>query len=141
MTINQMNIDEGLRGLNPVIPVTTSDTNPEISIDLNPPLMQPNYNGNLDYHITDAQKRVDINKVNSLHNKTVSSYNKLKCANIIFAGSCQLGDNCVFKHVFPSTKLQPKSVFENRVKANYTKKNELSDFQPSASTKFQQKKM
>ena len=77
--------------------------------------------------------------MNSLRNKTVSSDNKLKCANIILAGSCQLGDNCVFEHVFSSTKLQPKSVFENRIKANYTKKNELNDFQPSASTKFQQK--
>ena len=122
-----------------MIPVTTSVINPEIFIDLNPPLIQPNYNGNLDYHITDAQKRADINKVNSLHNKTVSSDNKRKCVNIILAGSCQLGDNCVFEHIFSSTKLQQKSVFENRVKANYTQKNELRDFQPSASTKFQQK--
>ena len=111
MSINQMNIDEGLRGLNPVIPVTTSNTNPEIFINLNPPLIQANCNGSLDYHITDAQKRVDINKVNSLHNKTVSSDNKLKCANIILAGSCQLGDDCVFEHVFSSTKAPAKKYF------------------------------
>ena len=92
---------KNLRGLNPVIPVTTSDINPEIFIDLSPPLIKPNYNGNLDYHITDAPKTyADINKVNSLHNKTVSSANKRKCANIILAGSCQLGDNCVFENIF-----------------------------------------
>ena len=127
-----------------MIPVTTSDINPVILIDLNPPLIQPNYNGNLDYQITDAQKRVDINKVNSLHNKTVSSDNKRKCANMILAGSCQLGDNCVFDHIFSSTKLQQKSVFENRVKANYTKKMSSVSFnqvhQQSSSKKAPTKK-
>ena len=93
----------------------------KFSLYLNPPLIQPNYNGNLDYHITDAQKRVHINKVNSLHNKTVFSDNKRKCANIIMAGSYQLGDNWAFEQIFSSTKLQQKSVFENRVQANYTK--------------------
>ena len=63
-----------------------------------------------------------------LSNKTVSSDNKLKCTNIILAGSCQLGDNCVFQHVFSSTKLQPKSLFENRVKVNCTKKMSLVIF-------------
>ena len=141
MSINPMNIDEGLRGLNPVIPVTTSDINLEIFIDLNPPLIQPNYYDNLDYHITDAQKRVDIKKLNRLHNKAVTFDNKRKCANIILAGSCQLGENCVFEQFFFSTKLQQKRVFENRVKANYTQKNELSDFQLSSSKKAPTKKM
>jgi len=64
-----MNIDEGLRRLNPVIPVTTSDTNPEICIDVNPPLIQPNYNGNIDYHITDAQKLLPRHKNSCLEPK------------------------------------------------------------------------
>ena len=51
------------------------------------------------------------------NNKDFSANNR-KCANIILAGICKLGDKCHFGHDRAPSKLQEKSIPDNSVIKN-----------------------